>query len=76
MTATEEKKVPEAELDRELDQALKATFPASDPVAIDQSCGTVPDRPLQRRPAALDKELVEELARNVAEKHEKAEPGT
>ncbi|KAB2939571.1 MAG: hypothetical protein K8F92_06425 [Hyphomicrobium sp.] len=56
------------ELEEELDQALKATFPASDPIAIGEVSGTEPDRPLHRKPALIDKALVEELARNAAAK--------
>lgn len=57
-----------AELDKELDDALKGTFPASDPVAIGQPTATEPDRPIDRKPALLDKELVHELADNAAAK--------
>ena len=64
----ETKKPSPAELEEELDQALKATFPASDPVAIGGVTATEPDRPLHRRPAKLDKGLVEELARNARAK--------
>lgn len=69
MSSEDSKRPSDAELDKELDQALKATFPASDPVAIGDVSSAEPDRPLQRRPAALDKALVEELAKNVAAKH-------
>jgi hypothetical protein len=64
----ESKKPSAAETEQELDQALKATFPASDPVAIGDATGTEADRPVHRRPAVIDKTLVEELARNAAEK--------
>lgn len=53
-----------AELEKDLDQALKATFPASDPFAVGEASGSEPDRPLHRRPAKLDNALVEELATN------------
>lgn len=69
MPAEKSKKPSDAELDRELDQALEATFPASDPIAIGEVSGETPDRPVQRRPAKIDKALVEELALNVAAKH-------
>lgn len=65
------KKPSRTELDAELDEALQETFPASDPIAVGEVTGTEPDRPLDRRPAKLDKDLVEELARNVGAKHEK-----
>ena len=67
----EETAKPSPELDKELDEALKATFPASDPVAVGETTSTEPDRPLNRRPAKLDLELVNELARHVDETHEK-----
>jgi hypothetical protein len=51
-----------AELDRELNDALKGTFPASDPVSIGDAMSTEPDRPIGPKPALLDKELVHELA--------------
>jgi hypothetical protein len=53
-----------------LDDALEATFPASDPIAVDDASSAKPDRPVERKPAALDVALVEELARNVGKKHE------
>jgi hypothetical protein len=67
----ETKKPSPGELEKELDQALEATFPASDPVAIGEVSGTEPDRPLHRKPAQIDKALVDELARNAAAKQEK-----
>ena len=51
-----------AELENELDRALKATFPASDPFTVGEVSGSEPDRPLHRKPAKLEKALVEELA--------------
>ena len=60
----------ENELREELKGALEATFPASDPVAVDSNSSAQPDRPVHRKPAALDVELVEELARNVDKKRE------
>ena len=56
-----------AEVDHELDEALKATFPASDPVATGAT-STVADRPLHRKPARIDKALAKQLARNAADK--------
>jgi hypothetical protein len=55
-----------AELEKQLDNALQQTFPASDPTSIGEPTANEPDRPIHRRPALLDKELVDELARNVA----------
>jgi hypothetical protein len=70
-TIAEEEKKPSPEIDKDLDEALKATFPASDPVAVGETTSTQPDRPLNRRPVKLDLELVNELARHVDETHEK-----
>ena len=67
----ENKKQSRTEQDAELDEALKETFPASDPIAVGEVTSTEPDRPAHRRPAKLDTALVEELARNVGAKHEK-----
>ena len=55
-------------LDRELNDALKGTFPASDPVAVGEVTSTEPDRPVERKPALLDKELVHELADHLKQK--------
>jgi hypothetical protein len=60
--------LPKTELDKQLDAALEQTFPASDATAIGQPTAQEPDRPLDRRPASLDKELVARLARNVERK--------
>ena len=57
-----------AELDRELNDALKGTFPASNPVTIGDATSTEPDRPIGRKPALLDKELVHELAEHLKQK--------
>jgi hypothetical protein len=60
--------LPKAELDKQLDAALEQTFPASDATTIGQPTAQQPDRPLDRRPARLDTELVTRLARNVERK--------
>jgi hypothetical protein len=57
-----------AELEKQLDDALKHTFPASDPITIGEPTANKPDRPVHRRPALIDKQLVNELANNVVEK--------
>lgn len=67
MTTVSEKK-KKAELEKELDKALEATFPASDPISIDNIVSDVPDRPIDRRPPSIDKKLVDKLAKEVAEK--------
>lgn len=60
--------LPKAELERQLDNALQDTFPASDPVSVGEVTKDTPVRPLHRRPAAIDKALVDRLAREVTEK--------
>lgn len=65
-TVTEKKK--KAELENELDKALEATFPASDAISIDATISDTPDRPVHRRPPKIDKNLVDELAKEVADK--------
>ncbi|WP_295559679.1 hypothetical protein [uncultured Hyphomicrobium sp.] len=67
MTAATQKK-KKAELEKELDSALEATFPASDAVSIDNAISDAPDRPVGRRPAPIDRNLVDALAREVARK--------
>lgn len=67
--------LPRAELERQLDNALEQTFPASDPVTIGEPTTSEPERPVHCRPAQLDTELVNELAKNVAAKHKKARGG-
>jgi len=69
MTHTDEKIAKrKAELDTELEGALKATFPASDAVAIEATTSDAPDRPVDRRPPKIDKQLVDKLAKKVSEK--------
>lgn len=67
MTTIIEKK-KKAELEEELDAALEATFPASDPLAIGEETAGGPDRPVGRKPPRIDKKLVDALAKKVAEK--------
>lgn len=55
-------------LDDKLEDALEATFPASDPVRIHKPTAQRPDRPVNRRPANIDKDLVARLAREVERK--------
>jgi hypothetical protein len=42
------------EVDRKLDEALKDTFPASDPVALTEPAPQQPDKPNRRKPARAD----------------------
>ena len=65
---TVKEKLPKAELESQLDEALKDTFPASDPVSVGDVTADKPDRPIGRKPAKIDKALVEKLARQVAAK--------
>lgn len=62
-------RLSKADLDGQLNDALKDSFPASDPVTIGAASAGEPDRPLHRRPAKLDTDLVNELARNVEAAH-------
>ncbi|MCC7252736.1 hypothetical protein [Hyphomicrobium sp.] len=64
----EKDKRSKAELEKELDEALEATFPASDPVSIGEATSDEPDRPVDRRPPNIDKRLVDKLAKEVARK--------
>ncbi len=57
-----DQKPTRAELEQQLDEALKQTFPASDPVTIGEPTALVPDRPADRQAPLLDTELVNELA--------------
>lgn len=53
--------------DDELDDALKQTFPASDPVSVG-SDGEGAGARVDREPARLDRALVERLSREVKRK--------
>jgi hypothetical protein len=64
---SDEQTKPKHESDKDLDRALKDTFPASDPTSgnrIDEK----PVRPVHRRPAKIDKALVDKLAKEVERK--------
>lgn len=65
MTKRKPTKQDQKELDQQLDEALKATFPASDPVAVGHTTGTESSRPPHRQTPPLDMELVERLAKEV-----------
>lgn len=56
--------------DRSLSKALEQTFPASDPIAGNE-VDDHPVRPLERRPAAIDKSLVVKLSRAAKRKGSK-----
>jgi hypothetical protein len=43
-----DEKPTKAELDQQLDDALKQTFPASDPISVGQPTGFIPDRPVEK----------------------------
>ena len=66
-------KPPRAELERQLDDALEHTFPASDPVTIGEPTAHIPDRPEDRQAPLIDAELVNELAAHLKQSG-KAEP--
>lgn len=65
-------KKTKSEKDEELSEALDQTFPGSDPVTgteVDEG----PVRPVDRKPAKIDKALVEELSRKVKRDHGKGD---
>lgn len=72
MSVSDKKKAQAAELDEQLEEALENTFPASDPVNVGDVTADTPDRPASRRPAEIDKDLVDKLAREVARKRKGA----
>ena len=69
--STLDQKPTKAELERQLLDALRQTFPASDPVTIGEPTAFIPDRPVDRQAPLTDTELVNELAANVEERHAK-----
>lgn len=68
MAKSKKSAAKKAEQDKELDKALEHTFPASDAVNVTQETKSDFDRPVHRRAPAIDKELVEKLAREVDDK--------
>jgi hypothetical protein len=56
-----------SQLDKELNEALKETFPGSDSIAIDATEGRA-IRPEGRRPPEIDKGLVAELSRKTKQR--------
>jgi hypothetical protein len=60
--------LPRPELEKQLSNALKDTFPASDPVTIGEPTSTEPDRPEHRRAPLIDKQLVKDLAKKAGRK--------
>ena len=56
-----------SEADADLEEALKETFPASDPLSANVT-DSKPLAPVTRRPPALDAALVERMARRVGRK--------
>lgn len=67
-----DEKPSKAELERQLDDALKQTFPASDPITVGVPTAFIPDRPIDRQAPLTDTELVNELAANVEERQRTA----
>jgi hypothetical protein len=68
-TAPHIKALPKDELENQLEAALEQTFPASDAVTVGEPTAEEAERPVDRRPALIDKDLVEALAKEVADKH-------
>ncbi|HVZ06214.1 hypothetical protein [Hyphomicrobium sp.] len=64
-------KKSKSQLDEELDEALRETFPGSDAIAVDVS-DDKPSRPMERRPPQIDKQMVDEMARKVKKKHSRS----
>jgi hypothetical protein len=69
---TLDEKPTKAELERQVDDALKHTFPASDPITVGEPTAFIPDRPVDRQAPLTDTDLVNEVAANVEERHAKA----
>jgi hypothetical protein len=67
-----DQKPSKAELERQLDDALKQTFPSSDPITVGMPTAFIPDRPIDRQAPLTDTELVNELAANVEERQRTA----
>ncbi len=59
--------------EKELDDALEQTFPASDPISLSGSKSGEGAR-IDRAPAKLDEDLVERLSREVKKKAAKPNP--
>ena len=64
MTGTKTKQ----EKDRDLSKALEQSFPASDPASTNQSDET-PVRPVDRKPAIIEKSSVDVLAKEASRKN-------
>lgn len=62
---------PKAQVDKELNEALKETFPGSDPIAVDRT-EDKPVRPMNRRPPLIDKDLVEKLSEKAKSEQSKS----
>ncbi len=55
------------EQDRDLNKTLEQSFPASDPASTNQTDET-PNRPIDRKPAIIDKKSVDALAKEADRK--------
>lgn len=66
--AVKKKKLSKTELESQLDNALRDTFPASDPITVGDVSAETPERPADRQAPSIDKALVDTLAREVAKK--------
>jgi hypothetical protein len=56
------------EQDRDLNKALKQSFPASDPASSNET-DEIPVRPIDRKPAVIDKTSVDALAKEASRKN-------
>ena len=66
VTSQEEKLAdkPSHKTDKKLNEALKHTFPASDPITPGDA-ETIPSRPIERKPAEIDKSSVDRIAEQI-----------
>jgi hypothetical protein len=69
------KALPKDELEDQLEAALEQTFPASDAVTVGEPTADEAERPADRRPALIDKDLVAMLAKEVADKRRSLKKG-
>ena len=58
-----DQKPSKAELEKQLDDALKQTFPASDPITVGVPIAFIPDRPVDRQAQLTDTDLVNKRRR-------------
>jgi hypothetical protein len=56
------------EKDRDLDKSLEQSFPASDPMSTNKA-EDKPTRPMERKPAEIEKSSVDALAKEASRKN-------